>query len=295
MSYVYLEDDGVHATLTTWIYCEMWMLWAAEQMGLTGYINWPNDPGRSLVSYRDTAKFAERPNMFDWYFEQPAVTVATAPPRELTWTWSTCLETGNHAFMSQPLGVIKAFYRKNLRLNADVCARGDAIAQRYAIDFSKTIGVTWRGTDCVLDGRPMMPIETYFPFIDAILEKEPDLRIACTAEEDGVLDSLLARYPTAIKISEFFASPRGRQDNPERFSPFSGYERGMQPALMVWFFSRCRHYVKNRSSCAAVASWLSTGRIVSLAHPENLGHGFDITKAEIEGTLYDLNHPIFQS
>lgn len=291
MSYVYLEDDGVNATLTTWIYCEMRMLWAAERMGLAGYIHWPNDPGRSLVAYRDDAAFARNPNMFEWYFDQPVVN--ERPPREATWTYSNCPTMGTYDLMSQPLDVLKAYYRRHLRLNAEVCARGESLARRYDVDFAKTIGVTWRGTDCVLDGRPMMPIDVYFPFLDDILAREPGLRIACTAEEEGVLDPLLARYPQAFSIAEFVSAPRGHRENPERFSPRSGYERGMQPALMVWFFSQCRHYVKNRSSAAAVASWLSAGRIVSLAHPENLGHGFDIMKAEIRGVLYDLQHPVF--
>lgn len=287
---VYLEDEGVNATLTTWIYCAMAMLWAAEKAGLTAHINWPNDQGRSLVPYRDDAMFARQANMFDWYFEQPHADHCDLLTRDETWTWQVPPPAANYGeFLSLPLDAIKAHYQKNLRLNADVCARGEALARKYDVDFTKTLGVTWRGTDCVLDGRPMMPIETYFPFIDDILTDAPDVRIACTAEEEGVLDALLLRYPQAFKIDEFFASPRGRQDNPERFSPFSGYERGMQPALMVWFFSQCRYYIKNRSSCAAVAGWLSKGHIVSLAHPENLGHGFDVTKAEIRGEIVPLH------
>jgi hypothetical protein len=117
-----------------------------------------------------------------------------------------------------------------------------------------------------------LPIELYFPFLDKILRAEPDLRIACTAEEQDVLKPLLARYKQAFVIEEFYASPLHDLRNPERFSPFSGFERGMQPALMVWLFSRCKHYVKNRSSTGAVASWLSTGHIVCLAHDETLNY-----------------------
>lgn len=292
MSTIYIEKTDICATLTTWIYCAMWQLYAAEKLGRTAYINWPQDRLRALQPYWDDAMFAQKPNMFDWYFEQPHVDAP--PPREEVWTWETPSPAlgaalGEHCLVGQPLADLKAFYRKNCRLNAAVQARGALLVEKYNLDFKNLIGITWRGTDCVIDGRPRMPIETYFPFIDDVLEKEPHLRIACTAEEEGVLGPLLSRYPQAFVISEFYSAPNGCRDNPEKFSPFSGYERGMQPALMVWLFSQCAHYIKNRSSSGGVASWLSTGRIVCLAHPENLGHGFDLTKAEIDGQIVPLH------
>jgi hypothetical protein len=70
----------------------------------------------------------------------------------------------------------------------------------------------------------------------------------------------------------------------------SGYERGLQPALMVWLFGKCAHYIKNRSTTGAVASWISSGRIVSIAHPENLGFPANTHTAEIEGKLYPINY-----
>lgn len=212
------------------------------------------------------------------------------------WTWETpppdlAKAQGEHCLYG-PVPQIKEFYKKYLRFNPVVNGRGEAFVKKYNIDFDKTIGVTWRGTDSIIDGRPRMPIETYFPFIDDILEKDPTLRIMCTAEED-ILYPLLQRYPNAFKIEEFFTTPVGRNqlgDNPERFHPeIPGFERGMQPALMVWLFSKCKYLVKNRSSVSAVASWLSSGKIICLAHPENMGHGWDITKAEIEGKVVPLN------
>lgn len=283
---LYLEKTDIGATLTTWVYCAMWQLWAAEKMGRKGFIHWPDDPLRSLEPYRDPVAFAGSPNMFDWYFKQP---LFDAPPeRTETWTWEYNPEAGQHNFMSQPLDVIKAYYREHCRFSDAVEARGRALAEKYAIDFGNTLAVTWRGTDCVTDGRPRLPIEVYFPFIDEIISEHPGLRIFATAEEEGVLDALLLRYPQAFTITEFYSAPNGSLQNPERFSPFSGYERGMQPALLVWLLSKCAHYVKNRSSMGGVASWLSTGNIVCLAHPENLGYGFDITKAEIKGQIVPL-------
>lgn len=288
---VYLEKSDIGATLTTWIYCGLWQLWCAENLGHTGYINWPRDRRLALQPYFDDAKFAEIPNMYEWYFEQPLFPNGTKPPRDLTWLWENCPEAGVNPLMGQPLSVIKAYYKKHLRFLPVVKQRGQAIVDRYKIDFKKTIGITWRGTDCVTDGRQRQPIEVYFPFIDEILAKEPDLRLACTAEETKVLDKLLARYPNAFVIHEFYQAPFGTPHNPERFSPMSGFERGMQPALMVWLFSQCAHYIKNRSSSGAVASWLSDGRIVCIAHAENLSYELLPNHAEVEGKRVQLQFP----
>lgn len=262
---VYLEKADIAATLTTWIYCAMWQLYAAINTGKTGYIHWPQQKNRSLLPYQDPAKFKEQPNMYDWYFVQPFH--ANPPPRTEAWLWESPVpEMAEHNLMGLTFEEINRFYLEHLDFNPVVHQRGAALVARYGIDFDKTIGLSWRGTDNVTDGRPRIPIEFYYPFLDEIMEVEPDCRICCTAEEERILDPLLARYPSAFRVEEFFSSPLGHRQNPERFSPFSGFERGMQPALMVWLFSRCRHYIHNRASTAAVADWMSSrkGRMICL-------------------------------
>ncbi len=282
---IYLEKNDIHSTLTTWIYCHFWQMFSAEQLGYKSYINWFQGSG-SLKSYQDPQKFSQIPNMYNWYFKQPMLETIEFDEK---WTWENWRDPIPVSLMAQPLSVMKEYFKKHLHFNDETNRRGQLLVDKYNIDFKKTIGITWRGTDVYLDGRPRIPIEVYFPFIDEILEKEPDLRLACTAEEETILDPLFARYPNAFKIEEFYSAPFMCKDNPERFSPMSGYERGLQPALMVWLFSKCAHYIKNRSSTGAVASWLSDGRIVSIAHPENLGFPANTDTAEIEGKLYPLN------
>jgi hypothetical protein len=293
---IYIEKTDIGATLTTWIYCAFWQMWAAEQVGREVYINWPNgaSPGRCLQPYIDSDKFSELPNMYDWYFRQPKV--QSSPPRNECeiWTWENWADQSPVPFMAQPLHVIKDYYNRNLHFSDVVNQRGQAIVDKYKIDFSNTIGVTWRGTDNVTDGRPRLSISTYFPFIDDILVQHPRMRIMATAEEETILDPLFERYHQAFKVDEFYSSPLGHAQNPERFSPLSGFERGMQPALMVWLFSKCAHYVKNRSSTGAVASWLSNGRIVSIFHPENLGFPANTDTIEIEGKQYSVENKLIE-
>lgn len=286
---IFLEKTDFYATVTTWIYCHMHMLYNAEKKGLKAYINWSKE--RSLIDLRDDNKFNECPNMFEWYFKQPHEVSPTLDNTVWTWEfekWGANIDTTDFQLISEPLSVIKEFYKKNLHFNDVVNARGQALVDKYGIDFSNTIGLTWRGTDGITDGRPRLSIGTYFPFIDDILKENPDARIMCSAEEETILDPLLDRYPNAFKIEEFYSSPFGHSQNPERFSPMSGFERGLQPALMVWLFSKCAYYIKNRSSTGAVASWLSDGKIINLAHQETLSYLKIDDQVEIEGKLYPL-------
>lgn len=283
---IYLEKNDIHSTLTTWLYCHFWMMWSYEQQGKDVYINWPK--GRFLKSYEDDKKFAETPNAYEWYFSQPKTSDPFPEKFCDTYTWEKWIDPVSPSFMSQPLSVIKDYYKKNLHFNEETNKRGQALVEKYKIEFGKTIGITWRGTDIYLDGRPRIPIEKYFRFIDEILSRDPDFRIACTAEEEKILDPILLRYPQAFRIEEFRQSPFESKQNPERINPVTGYERGLQPVLMVWLFSKCAHYIKNRSSTGAVASWLSDGRIVNIAHEETLSYLKMDDQVEIEGIKYPL-------
>jgi hypothetical protein len=279
---IILEKNDIHSTLTTWIYCHFWMMWAMELQGQKVYINWPK--GKFLKSYEDDAMFAQIPNAYEWYFKQPHDVKGIGE----VLTWESWADQSPVPFMAQPLHVIKDYYQRNLHFSEVVEQRGQALLNKYNIDPANTIGITWRGTDIYLDGRPRIPIEKYYKWIDQILAANPTARIACTAEEDTILDPLLARYPQAFRIAEFESAPLNGKHNPERFSPRSGFERGMQPALMVWLFSKCAWYIKNRSSTGAVASWLSKGKIVCIAHEETLSYVKCDDMVEIEGVKYPL-------
>lgn len=282
---IYIEGNDIHSTLTTWIYCSYWQAYAAEKQGHTPYIHWPRF--KSLQSLDDPQMFNQKPNMYEWYFEQPYI--SGRPTVDVVRTWNTDENTGLFPLMGQPLETIREYYHKTLKFNEATNIRGQLLVDIYGIDFSKTIGITWRGTDIFRDGRPRMPIELYYPWIDGILDRHPDFRIACTAEEEHILDPLFARYPNAFLIKEFIQARHGATENPERDSPVSGYDRGLQPALMVWLFSKCAFYIKNRSSTGAVASWISDGKIVSLGHPETLGFPANTDTVEYCGNLYPLN------
>lgn len=264
MSCVYIHHQDTTCTLTTYIYCCYWLAWKAEQEGKKFYIHWPKE--LSVTDYHDAEMFRAKPNMYDWYFKQPHF---EQPPDGTHEVWLWVLKADKGQFFGQSLADCKAFYKRTLKYNDVVEARGKALQEKYQIDFSKTIGVTWRGGDIYLDKRPYLPIEVYFPWIDDILNEHPDYRIICTAEEAQRLDPLLKNY-NAVIIEEFEQIPFGGKRNPERNSLRSGFERGLQPVLMTWLFSKCAHYIKNRSSTGMVASFISDGSITTLGCDEKL-------------------------
>jgi len=174
---IYLEKTDLAATLTTWIYCAMWQMWAAEQLGFNDvYINWEqgHKPPRSLQAYEDAGR--KNSNQLEWYFRQPKL--LTSPPKReycdiWTWehhNWGSGLDVSPYQFMSQPLSVIRDYYHKHLHFNDETNRRGKLLVDKYVIDFSKTIGITWRGTDVYLDGRPRIPIKDY-PFKTIVINK----------------------------------------------------------------------------------------------------------------------------
>lgn len=267
MKVVYLEKTDIYATLSTWFYCAMWQLYTAEKMGYIGYVNWPKQSHRSLEPHQDDAAFARCPNMFEWWCVQPSWKGPGVPPKDLMWYWENCHEQGAHPLMGQPLDVIQEWYRTHLIFNDAVVQRAEGLIAKYNIDFDNTFALSWRGCDSVDDGRPRQPIETYFPHMDKVLEKEPNLRIFATAEETTVVDKVKARYPQTFEITEFFSAPWGYKQHSEYINPASGYERGMQTCCMIYILSRCKHYIKNRSNMSCTAGYLSKGNIIYMDHP----------------------------
>lgn len=291
---IHILKNDIHCTLTTFFYCNFSQLYSAQMQGHRGYINWVRNGG-FVQSYDDEQMYSKFPNAYSWYFKQPMFEEGETPSMDDAWTWEIDgAKMKEFNLMSQPLSVIKDFYKKNLIFNDETNKRGQKIIDRYAIDPSKTIGITHRSTDIYLEslngnqGRKYTDIELYYPWIDKALEAIPDARIACTAEEQSKLDPLFARYPQAFLIEEFYQVPLGGKQNPERVSPMSGYERGLQPALMVWLFSKCAWLIKNRASTSAVASWLSDGEIVNITHTEILGFPPHLEGVEYKGKTYPI-------
>jgi hypothetical protein len=63
----------------------------------------------------------------------------------------------------------------------------------------------------------------------------------------------------------------------------------MQPALMVWLFSKTAWLIKNRASTSAVASWCGNGEVVNICHTEVLGFPPHLEGVEYKGQVYPIS------
>jgi hypothetical protein len=197
--------------------------------------------------------------MFEWYFRQPWCQ-AKPPSDAAIWVH----EESEAVLNRHPIENFYAFYRNHLFFNDDVIARFEALSRKYVLRPERTIAVSWRGTDNTTDGRPPTRIERYFPVIDELLEAEPDSALLIKPEERGAADALLERYPKAILPSEFFVALPGGRRMQDWVSPASGYQRGMQAALLILLFSRCKYLLKNESNLGDIATRLSVGTVIRI-------------------------------
>jgi hypothetical protein len=257
---VKLERRDRGSSISSWIALAMNALNAAFAEGMVGYIHWPEL--KSPRAYYDAAAFRRRANMFDWYFDQPWCTDAGATSDE-TWVF----EDAHRLIERYPIANVSTFFRQHLVFNADVVGRLDALLARYSLAPARAIAIAWRGTDNVTDGRARVPIESFFPAIDRILDAEPDLAIVAKPEERGAAEALLRRYPHAIVPAEFFMADTGATSMQDWISPASGYERGMQAALMILLFSKCRYLLKNNANLSDIATRLSFGHVITWSSP----------------------------
>jgi hypothetical protein len=143
-----------------------------------------------------------------------------------------------------------------------VAARACDLAARHHLDLSRTLAVAWRGTDKKTEAT-VIPIERYFPVIDRLLREEPDLVLFSKPEEEGVLAALRSRYPL-VTFPGFFLARTGEEQMADRVNPASGYERGMQAALLIYFYSQAKYLLRNASSLADVAAFLSAGTVIQV-------------------------------
>ena len=257
MNYVNLERTELRASLSSWINSAMNALNAASREGLTGYIHWPQH--RCPKAYHDSEAFARCPNMFEWYFHQACCRAhpSTAP----IWAY----EDSHPVITRHPIADYRAFFRQHLLFNRDVTERLENLVARHGLCLDNTIAVSWRGTDNVIDGRPRVTIEQYFPVIDRILEVARDFDLFVKAEEQGATDTLLRRYPKAIALPEYFTASAGETQMQDWVSPASGYERGMQVVLLILLFSKCKFLLKNNANLSDIATRLSFGRVINIA------------------------------
>ena len=202
--------------------------------------------------------------MFNWWLDQPCYPWKGVPARKATWVWEEATpELSLHRFDLAPREVIQHWYRDRLRFKPAVVTWADKLAKKYKVDFDRTVGVSWRGCDNVVDGRRRVAVEDYFPTLDHIL-KDGGLRILSMPEEATVTERLQQRYPQVFAMGEFFTAPWGYDGQSFALNQAPGYSKGFETCAMILLLSRCRHYVHNEANLSVIVGNLSRGNVVQV-------------------------------
>lgn len=261
-----------HVLLTRWtgrssfcsyIHTAISMLHTAEIHGRRGHVDWRRHGCPGLyTSDRLRARHGE--NAWEWFFEQPHLALSEVRSPEV-WvyegSWGVTPERLPwNATRPEAIAVLREIVPRYLRWHRTVEEHAAAVAAGHGLDPGRTIAVSHRGTDKGVEAE-VIPIERYFPELDRLLEEHPGSILWAQPEERSVAARLRDRYPDILIMDSFFAAPDARH-MADAISPRDGYHRALDAVTLMILFSRCRHFVRNASNLADLASGLSRGAVI---------------------------------
>jgi len=139
------------------------MMHSCEKHNVNGFVD--ARPPYQYEIYKDTLQTEKQPNMWEWYFEQPMVSI----PTENIVNYPIWLDNQNYTVYPSEHERKKVF-QKYLKFNKYVLNEFNKIIEKYNIDLDNTLSISHRGTDRIVDGT-ISPIEKYFPVVDSLLKK----------------------------------------------------------------------------------------------------------------------------
>lgn len=267
--YALLRRRSSVASLASYIHAAVSMVSAAEARGFRGYVDWRDHPARLYADEKAATKLGR--NTWEWYFEQPLITIDALPEGNSCEVWvyeDFSWNVGGNFMLpwnaSRPVDVhkLQSTLPKYLRWNKDIQHGADALFAKYGLDPRVTLAISHRGTDKNKEAR-IVPIESYFGLIDNIIFNQPNLKIWAQPEERAVANVLSRRYGSRIIImSEFHAADTSAMS--DRSNPKSGYLKGLDAVVLMVMFSMCAYLVKNSSNLSDLSAGLSRSKVFSM-------------------------------
>jgi hypothetical protein len=151
-----------------------------------------------------SARFGMRlykPHLFSdpWshYFMKPDLTNVKLPkidqstPPPLDWWW--------RKYSELPLSETQLYLLAYFRPSSRVLAKVEEVLDQFDLDYSKIIGVHYRGTDKAQE-LDTIEVDFYFHELDQILAIEPDHRILLQTDDYAIVGSFLRRYGDRVVI-----------------------------------------------------------------------------------------------
>jgi hypothetical protein len=129
------------------------------------------------------------------------------------------------------------------------------VSSFYEEHFSDcfVLGVHIRGTD--LHYAPVVSPAEYFPHIDAVLEKEPSLKIFLATDQAQYIPVFEKRYGDKVAYSDSF-----RSDNevaPFQRTELSPYKKGEDVLLDILLLSKANFLIKGSSNVGEMAMYFN--------------------------------------
>lgn len=262
--YVRINRPPSDNSIFSYVLTMMALAHHAETLGLLCYVDWTS--GNCPIVYTDPEASNIKPNMWEWYFDQPHG-VMEAPSDCDTWTFIEGKYPNefryNH-WSIEDLVYKQSIVSRLLIPNLPTLKFAASIQSKYGIKPSKTIAVSYRGNDAVTDSRRgMKSITYYFDTLNRLIEEHPDFLVWIQTDDSSVLDAFKDKYPSSISIGEFetISDPSTYADE---VSKKRGYQRGLEAVTKMVILSRCAVLVKNMSNLSDMAAASSHGKIIHI-------------------------------
>lgn len=107
------------------------------------------------------------------------------PPYEGKWWCNTCRDHFDKNLIEHSQKIV----RKYFNASEVVSEYKQKIVEKYQINFEKTLGVYYRGTDKTCELEVMASVDQYINFCRNFLEKNQDFRILIQSDENRVIES----------------------------------------------------------------------------------------------------------
>lgn len=96
-------------------------------------------------------------------------------------------------YLALPLDEFKPYLQKYFRVNEKVERWKDLFVQKYAIDFDKTIVLSYRGTDKHIE-LELQPVEKYLLHARKLLHDNPGYRVWIQTDQQQVQDAVMSEF-----------------------------------------------------------------------------------------------------
>lgn len=152
-------------------------------------------------------------------------------------------------YLSLPLDEFKPYLQKYFRVNEKVERWKDWFVKKYAIDFDKTIVLSYRGTDKYIE-LELQPVEKYLLHVRKLLQDNPGYRVWIQTDQQQVQDAVMSEFePGRCFLLEELPATTGKHGVHEILETDKvEFSRKMLAAVQL--MAACKHLITHTGNVA---------------------------------------------